>query len=746
MLQQEGAINPARAINIILQLCDAMKQAHDNGVIHRDLKPSNVIISRDKNGNETAKILDFGIARVFDQISSAHMPLTETGEMLGTPWYMSPEQCFGQMMDLRSDIYQIGCLLFELLTGKRAFDGTTAFEVMYKHVTGLPNMDDVLPEMQKILAKTLDKNPEERYSSVSELSKELAALPLDELTQGKLPAAVAASKFWESESLGQLVWRRTFAAGIDALMIATISAFIILCLASTKLFATWDMTIPMVVHRTQATFGLGLIDSIFPWVSIVTSIVPDRFLSWDSGLRDIFNGIHWLWNNSIAWSPLTVLIVHWLYSAGFECSRLRGTPGKILLGLKVRSTISSKLTFMQTSRRHFAKAITSLLLPGVVRFFNGVLRKGAKSQLLAQVRRPIHDKLSECVVTRAKRRKEPLITAIAVSLLALIAAVPSAPWLACDLQKYDLAIALNHDMLPAYELRANHNVTSGKFKEAIKDLDFVLKKNPAQFRAYDTLAAIYYQMGDFNKAIDVCKTGIEQCKDRDRPALRQDIIEILLGEKKYSEAAAIFNDLSENDVDSILRASVYDQLHDPAASSLHWNLAKNSAASSVRWMDEDNNGKWVHERPESFLNDAIVNDAIGNSARATKSCLRSISDCEGMEKNTLESQKGWSYTDYTHGSAALLRGKQLLRESNEVAANAFFRTAINHYSKYLEKLEKDKGATTLSYVKFHGRALLGRAAAYEKLQMFEQAAKDRAAATKLGVFLDSHFSYPDWHT
>src|SRR5262249_23677496 len=135
LLKDEGAFEKERAIGIINQVCDALSHAHRRGVIHRDIKPSNVILEI-SDQKEKVRVIDFGIARVFEQaLASGHAPLTETGEMIRTPWYMSPEQCFGQEVDARSDVYQLGCLLYELLTGKPPYEGATSFEVMYKHVT-----------------------------------------------------------------------------------------------------------------------------------------------------------------------------------------------------------------------------------------------------------------------------------------------------------------------------------------------------------------------------------------------------------------------------------------------------------------------------------------------------------------------------------------------------------------------------------------------------------------------------------
>ena len=87
------------------------------------------ILERSSDGKDHVKILDFGVAGIQGETGSAHVPLTETGKMLGTPWYMSPEQCFGQPADCRTDIYQLGCLFYELLTAGKPFEGSTAFDI-----------------------------------------------------------------------------------------------------------------------------------------------------------------------------------------------------------------------------------------------------------------------------------------------------------------------------------------------------------------------------------------------------------------------------------------------------------------------------------------------------------------------------------------------------------------------------------------------------------------------------------------
>lgn len=116
-------ISSERAINIISQVCNALEHAHTKGIVHRDIKPANIILSKDASGGEIAQLVDFGIAKLINPEEGND--LTQTGEVFGTPLYMSPEQCLGRNVDKRSDIYSLGCVMYECLAGKPPFQGAS---------------------------------------------------------------------------------------------------------------------------------------------------------------------------------------------------------------------------------------------------------------------------------------------------------------------------------------------------------------------------------------------------------------------------------------------------------------------------------------------------------------------------------------------------------------------------------------------------------------------------------------------
>jgi eukaryotic-like serine/threonine-protein kinase len=120
VLAREGALAPARTVDIARQVAEGVGAAHDLGIVHRDLKPSNILIGTDRKGGDVVKVVDFGISRA---PSSDEQNLTRAGIIIGTPEYMSPEQLIGDPVDGRSDIYSLGCVLYQMLTGEQAFGG-----------------------------------------------------------------------------------------------------------------------------------------------------------------------------------------------------------------------------------------------------------------------------------------------------------------------------------------------------------------------------------------------------------------------------------------------------------------------------------------------------------------------------------------------------------------------------------------------------------------------------------------------
>ncbi len=181
LIKRDRQVNPESACHIFAQIADALAHAHQHGIVHRDLKPTNILLVEKFNDPHHVQVVDFGIAKLLPQSGQEGLNLTQTGELFGSPLYMSPEQSNGHALDARSDIYSLGCLMYETLTGSTPMRGDTPLEVLYKQVNEIPaslgsHGTKVPQKLEAIVFKCLAKNPDNRYQSMDELHEELVQL------------------------------------------------------------------------------------------------------------------------------------------------------------------------------------------------------------------------------------------------------------------------------------------------------------------------------------------------------------------------------------------------------------------------------------------------------------------------------------------------------------------------------------------------------------------------------------------
>jgi serine/threonine protein kinase len=184
IISRDGPLPWSRAAPLLAQIASALAEAHELGIVHRDLKPENVLITRTGNGRDYAKVLDFGLAKLEQQ--KAPTTATDRQQIVGTPYFMSPEQIRGDDVDARSDIYSFGCLMFEILTGQHLFTGSTAVGVLTKHLTTEPDAPSMRarqlgidPQVDAICRKALAKDPKDRFQTAAALVETLEEVYAD---------------------------------------------------------------------------------------------------------------------------------------------------------------------------------------------------------------------------------------------------------------------------------------------------------------------------------------------------------------------------------------------------------------------------------------------------------------------------------------------------------------------------------------------------------------------------------------
>ncbi len=187
----EGSLDAARTIKIAYQIADVLGYAHGKGIVHRDLKPGNVMLIGDR---DFVKVFDLGIAKLITQETAQR--LTRTGEVFGSPLYMSPEQCLGETIDGRSDIYSLGCMMFEMLSNSYAICGSSSMDTLMKHIQDDPRklssvrelvMTPHIVALDTLIQRCLRKDPNERPASMADIKRELERIGGDQSQNASTP-------------------------------------------------------------------------------------------------------------------------------------------------------------------------------------------------------------------------------------------------------------------------------------------------------------------------------------------------------------------------------------------------------------------------------------------------------------------------------------------------------------------------------------------------------------------------------
>lgn len=250
LLRREKTMNVDQAIVVFQQIAEALAYAHSKGVVHRDLKPNNVILLRQADGPCVAKLVDFGIAKFMPKAEiETIQSLTNTGEVFGSPLYMSPEQCEGKELDSRSDVYSFGCLMYETIVGEPPFCGKNPMETMFKqiHEPPLPIAKGALPDtsvangLKTVISRALQKCPTERYQSMNSLLNDIALIKSGK----KIDERKSFAQFMHL-AVFQNKWVRLTAFGVAMVPICTLMlsgalTLVILICPPSKRYEAWNL-------------------------------------------------------------------------------------------------------------------------------------------------------------------------------------------------------------------------------------------------------------------------------------------------------------------------------------------------------------------------------------------------------------------------------------------------------------------------------------------------------------------------
>jgi serine/threonine protein kinase len=416
ILAEEGPLHKDRFISVFSQVLEGLSHAHLKGLIHRDLKPENIIVVEASPGVEVVKLLDFGIAKSTDSTLRTDPNLTQAGEVFGTPAFMSPEQCLGLEVDLRTDIYALGCVMHAALEGNAPFSGSNIVQIIAQHLNQEPpNMvlstGSDYKGIGKIIQKCMAKEPSGRYQDTLELKRDL-----DLVARGKDPIDCHAR--WTP----QIGWRRVGALAIDAgivslaWMFSGLATLSLVCLfvsqeASASVLGRWWSTDFLLMIVTF--FPIAFLDSGFALLSptlvallfmvFCNSASAGHTMIGDLSHVQTFQQLFVFVMNKPLMRVILFLfewvLVNWLYHAILESSARQATFGEALFHLRIARTNGKRISLLQATIRHFAKLLSGVLLIDLARIGINCCRQGFSSRAFLEVlSQPAHDKLSGCLV------------------------------------------------------------------------------------------------------------------------------------------------------------------------------------------------------------------------------------------------------------------------------------------------------------------------------------------------------------
>jgi uncharacterized RDD family membrane protein YckC len=422
ILKQEGHLEVSRALPIFSQVCAALDHAHKKGIVHRDIKPSNIMIARGAGG-DNVKLVDFGIAKVRAGKDRDTQLLTQTGDVFGSPLYMSPEQCTGDQLDARSDIYSFGCVMYEVLTGKSPFEDANPIRTIFRHVNeNAPLFSEkhseifkslAIPEsLERVVMHCLEKHPAMRYKNASELGRDLElftagkavharALPQQEGRVDMQPVKFSkriGAAYVDGLVCGSIFWAILAAAciSIQAIPPAELRSFFLLDLVRGVLVTS----IAAIACEWLTAFSLPIL--LFLLLGGIFS----------SGLTIVGLGLEEL----LFFFVVNLVII--FYRVACVRSDWQATLGQKLFGLTVTDIHGYKPSCLSLGFAYIAKTLLPFEIFRLIRKA-ALLDKPWGQALCEVVQTPIYDQLSGCRLRNASSSKTSVISVLIGSFIVI---------------------------------------------------------------------------------------------------------------------------------------------------------------------------------------------------------------------------------------------------------------------------------------------------------------------------------------
>ena len=537
-IRRFGPLPIGKSISIARQVCEGLAEAHRQGVVHRDLKPNNIMI--DKEGN--ARIMDFGIAR-----SLSTKEITGEGVMIGTPEYMSPEQVEGKEADQRSDLYALGVILYEIVTGKLPFEGDTPFSIGMKHKSETPRdpkeLNAQIPgKLSHVILKCMEKKREDRYKKAEEILSELNQIKTREpeaekIIERKWKKSIAVLPFTD---LSPKKDQEYFCDGMAEELINSltkISELRVVARTSAFSFREKDLDVREIGKRLNVDTVLeGSVRTAGKRVRITAQLinVADGYHIWsekyDRDLEDIFAT-----QDEISLAIVDILKVKLLgdekaklmkrYTDNLEAYKLY-LKGRYFWSKRYEIGVKKGLEYFQQAiekDKDYTLAYSGLADSYIIlSWYSPLPQKEAhqKAREAALKALEIDDRLAEAHIS-----------------LAFVKLLADWDWTSSE-KEFKLAIELNPKYITGHHWYAFYFLFRNRFDDAIAEMNHALELDPFSLIINCDLGFMYYFARDYEKAIETLQKTLEM--DPNFISAHSFMGRVYLQKSMYEEALAEF--------------------------------------------------------------------------------------------------------------------------------------------------------------------------------------------------------------